>query len=150
MGGSTQVRRDDGSGGAGEAGHARDARGLQGFGEGQIRQDGGESPGQHRLPRPRRPSIRRFGSERLHSLRHGLDRSGPLIAAAVVTTPLPTSALVRPTSGRSTWRRTRSATGLETLSRSASPCVGEDAVLTRRVARSQGGAHRWAGIHLTS
>jgi hypothetical protein len=39
---------------AGEAGNAVDVRGLEGFGEGHGRLDGGEPPAQHRFPRARR------------------------------------------------------------------------------------------------
>ena len=45
---------DDGRAGAGVAGHTMDAGGLEGFGQGQRRQDGGEAvrepqgPGDHR------------------------------------------------------------------------------------------------------
>jgi hypothetical protein len=53
---------------AGEAGDAVDARGLDGFSQDHRRQDGGEPPGQHRLARPRWPSMRRLWSERLHSI----------------------------------------------------------------------------------
>jgi len=35
-----------------EARDTLDARGLNGFGEGQIRQDGGEAAGQHRCAQP--------------------------------------------------------------------------------------------------
>jgi hypothetical protein len=35
-----------------QAGDTVDPRGLDGLGEGHRRQDGGEPPGQHRLPRP--------------------------------------------------------------------------------------------------
>jgi hypothetical protein len=38
---------------AGEAGDSMDACGLNGFGQAHRRQDGGESPCQHRLARPR-------------------------------------------------------------------------------------------------
>jgi hypothetical protein len=38
---------------AGAAGDAGDARGLQGFGQGYRRQEGGAPPGRHRLPHPR-------------------------------------------------------------------------------------------------
>src|SRR5215510_9631075 len=54
MGGATRTGGDQGGAVAGEAGDAVDARGLKGFGEGHGRQHGGESPGQPRLPRPRR------------------------------------------------------------------------------------------------
>jgi hypothetical protein len=50
MGGLTWARRDAGRAVAGEAGDALDACGLEGFGEGHIRQDGGEPPCPHRLP----------------------------------------------------------------------------------------------------
>ena len=40
--------------GAGEAGDAVELCGLDGFGEGHRRQDGGQPPGQHRLARPGR------------------------------------------------------------------------------------------------
>src|SRR5262249_9706724 len=54
MGDTTRTGGDQGGAIASEAGDAVDARGLKGFGEGHGRQDGGESPGQHRRARPRR------------------------------------------------------------------------------------------------
>jgi hypothetical protein len=55
VGGATRPRRDDGGAIAGETGDAVEARGLDGFGEGQIGQDGGEPARQHRCPHPRWP-----------------------------------------------------------------------------------------------
>jgi hypothetical protein len=44
---------DQGRTGAGTAGDAMDARGVEGFGEGHGRHDGGEPPRQPRFPSPR-------------------------------------------------------------------------------------------------
>ena len=52
--GATWTGRDPRRAVAGEASDAMDARGLNGFGEGHGRQDGGEPPRQHRFTRPRR------------------------------------------------------------------------------------------------
>jgi hypothetical protein len=54
VGGATRPRGHQGRARAGEAGDAMDARGLDGLGQGQRRQDGGEPPRQPRLARPRR------------------------------------------------------------------------------------------------
>jgi hypothetical protein len=43
---------------AGAGGDALDVRGLDGFGQGHLWQDGGQPPCQHRCPRPRGPSSR--------------------------------------------------------------------------------------------
>jgi hypothetical protein len=48
-GGAKRPSCDQGRAAAGEAGDAVDARRLEGFGQRYRRQDGGESPGQHRL-----------------------------------------------------------------------------------------------------
>jgi hypothetical protein len=53
MRGAKRARRDQCRAGAGAAGDAMEARRLKGFGEGHGRQDGGESPRQHRRARPR-------------------------------------------------------------------------------------------------
>jgi hypothetical protein len=53
MGGATRAGRHQRGAVAGEAGDAVDACGLKGFGQGHRRQDGGESPCQHRLASPR-------------------------------------------------------------------------------------------------
>jgi hypothetical protein len=63
--GTKRSRGDKGGAIAGEAGAAMDARDLDGFGEGHIRQDGGEPPGRHRLPRP----VITFHCSHRHSLR---------------------------------------------------------------------------------
>jgi hypothetical protein len=52
--GATRPGRDQGRPVAREASDAMDACGFNGFGEGHGWQDGGESPRQHRLARPRR------------------------------------------------------------------------------------------------
>jgi hypothetical protein len=52
VGGATRARRDESRAIASETGDAVDAGGFDGFGEGQIGQDGGEPARQHRLPRP--------------------------------------------------------------------------------------------------
>jgi hypothetical protein len=52
--GATRSGGHQGGALAGEAGDAREARGLEGLGEGQRRQDGGEPPRQPRRARPRR------------------------------------------------------------------------------------------------
>jgi hypothetical protein len=54
VGGATRPRRDDGGAIAGETGDAVDAGGVEGFGEGQMRQDGGEAARQHGLTCTRR------------------------------------------------------------------------------------------------
>jgi hypothetical protein len=54
VGGATRARRHQRGAAAGEAGDTMDACGLNGFGQGHRRQDGGQSPGQHRLASPRR------------------------------------------------------------------------------------------------
>ena len=53
--GAAGARRDDGRAPAGHTGDAVDARGVEGFGQGHIRQNRGQSPCQPRVPRPRRP-----------------------------------------------------------------------------------------------
>src|SRR5262245_10773328 len=53
MGGATRASRHQRGAVAREAGDTMDAGGLDGFGQGHCRQDGGESPGQHRLASPR-------------------------------------------------------------------------------------------------
>jgi hypothetical protein len=50
---ATRARRDEGGAVVGEAGDAVNTRGLDGFSQGHIRQDGGESAVQHRLSGPR-------------------------------------------------------------------------------------------------
>jgi hypothetical protein len=61
MGGATRACGDDGGAGAGEAGDAMDAGGLDGFGQRHGRQDGGETTGEHRLARSRRPQEQCYG-----------------------------------------------------------------------------------------
>jgi hypothetical protein len=51
--GAERARGDDRRAPAGEAGDAMDARGVEGFGEGHGRHDGGEPPRQPRFPSPR-------------------------------------------------------------------------------------------------
>jgi hypothetical protein len=68
VGGATRACGDQGGAVAGEAGDAVNAGGVKGFGQGHRWQDGGESPGQPRLGRPRGPSRRMLWSQRLHSL----------------------------------------------------------------------------------
>jgi hypothetical protein len=53
MGRATRAGRDPRRAVAGEAGDSVDTRGLNRLGEGHRRQDGGQSPCQHRLARPR-------------------------------------------------------------------------------------------------
>jgi hypothetical protein len=53
MGGATRAGGNPRPAVAGAAGDAVEARGLKDLGQGHRRQDGGESPGQHRLARPR-------------------------------------------------------------------------------------------------
>jgi hypothetical protein len=53
MGGAKRASRHQRGAVAGEAGNTMDACGLNGFGQGHRRQDGGESPCQHRLASPR-------------------------------------------------------------------------------------------------
>jgi hypothetical protein len=52
--GAAGARRDDGRAPAGHTGDAVDARGVEGFGQGHIRQNRGQSPCQPRVPRPGR------------------------------------------------------------------------------------------------
>jgi hypothetical protein len=54
MGGATRAGRDQRRAVARQAGDAVDTRGLDRFGQGHRRQDGGKAPCQHRLARPRR------------------------------------------------------------------------------------------------
>jgi hypothetical protein len=58
--GVTRVSHDEGGAVAGEPGDAVNARGLDGLGQGHLRQDGGEPVRQHRLARAGGPSIRRL------------------------------------------------------------------------------------------
>jgi hypothetical protein len=66
VGRATRAGRDPRRTVAGEAGDAVDTRGLKDLGEGHRRQDGGQSPCQHRLARPRGPSKRTLWAQRLH------------------------------------------------------------------------------------
>jgi hypothetical protein len=52
MGGATWARGAEGGAVAGAAGDVRDARGVEGFGEGHGRQEGGQPARQPRLPCP--------------------------------------------------------------------------------------------------
>jgi hypothetical protein len=60
------ARRDQGRPVAREAGDAMEARGLKGLSQGHGRQDGGESPRQHRPACPGRAEQGLLWSERLH------------------------------------------------------------------------------------
>jgi hypothetical protein len=51
--GATRAGRDQRRTGVGAAGDTMDACGLNGFDQGHRRQDGGESPSQHRLASPK-------------------------------------------------------------------------------------------------
>jgi hypothetical protein len=66
VGGATRPRRDESRAVAGETGNAMHVRGVEGVGEGQIRQDGGQmmaSPRRGHIRKPYRPLPRRAGIE---------------------------------------------------------------------------------------
>jgi hypothetical protein len=87
MGGAAWAGRDPRRAVTSEAGDAVDAGGLNGFGEGHGRQDGGDAARQHRLTRPSAiltvwlcKGVCQFtlivGTDPLHEVRHGEHASG--------------------------------------------------------------------------
>ncbi len=66
VGGATRPGGDDGGAPPGEAGDAVDAGGGDGLGQGHVRQDRRQAPGQPRCPRPGRHKRKTQRSPRLH------------------------------------------------------------------------------------